>query len=39
MSKGAAILSTTFSDQETPLEKCEVDEEGYDGTSQCLLGE
>ncbi|MPC67969.1 Apoptosis-stimulating of p53 protein 1 [Portunus trituberculatus] len=33
---GACILATTLSDHETPAEKCEQDEEGYDGCSQYL---
>lgn len=33
---GACILATTLSDHETAAEKCEQDEEGYDGCSQYL---
>ncbi|KAG1678236.1 Apoptosis-stimulating of p53 protein 1 [Nymphon striatum] len=33
---GACIFATTLSDQETAAQKCEEDEEGYDGCSQYL---
>ncbi|KAI1295656.1 Apoptosis-stimulating of p53 protein 2 [Halotydeus destructor] len=33
---GACIFATTFSDHETAAEKCEEDEEGFDGCSQYL---
>ncbi|RXG68416.1 Apoptosis-stimulating of p53 protein 2 [Armadillidium vulgare] len=33
---GACVLATTLSDHETAAEKCEQDEEGYDGCSQYL---
>jgi apoptosis-stimulating of p53 protein 1 len=33
---GACIFATTISDQETAAEKCEEDEEGYDGCSEYL---
>jgi len=36
VSRGACILATTYSDSETAREKCEMDEEGYDGTSKSL---
>lgn len=36
MEHGACILATTLSDHETAAEKCEQDEEGYDGCSQYL---
>lgn len=36
---GACILATTLSDHETPAEKCEQDEEGYDGCSQYLYSQ
>ena len=36
ISRGACILATTYSDNETAREKCEMDEEGYDGTSKSL---
>ena len=35
--RGACVFATTLSDQETPAEKCEEDEDGYDGCSQVLL--
>ena len=35
---GACIFATTFSDHETAAEKCEEDEEGFDGCSQYLYG-
>lgn len=35
---GACIFATTFSDRETAAEKCEEDEEGFDGCSQYLYG-
>jgi len=35
---GACIFATTLSDQETAAEKCEEDEEGFDGCSQYLYG-
>ena len=39
LSRGACALATTYSDSETALEKCEMNEEGYDGTSKFLQGE
>lgn len=33
---GACIFATTISDQETAAEKCEEDEEGFDGCSDYL---
>jgi len=33
---GACIFATTLSDQETAAEKCEEDEEGFDGCSEFL---
>ena len=33
---GACIFATTFSDHETAAEKCEEDEEGFDGCSEYL---
>ena len=33
---GACIYATTTSDQETAAEKCEEDEDGFDGCSQYL---
>lgn len=33
---GACIFATTISDQETAAEKCEEDEDGYDGCSEYL---
>ena len=33
---GACIFATTVSDQETAAEKCEEDEDGFDGCSQYL---
>src|SRR6218665_2461899 len=35
---GAAIFGTTFTDDETAAQKCEEDEEGFDGCSQYLYG-
>ncbi|CAG2105458.1 unnamed protein product [Medioppia subpectinata] len=35
---GACIFATTLSDEETAAEKCEEDEEGFDGCSQYLYG-
>jgi apoptosis-stimulating of p53 protein 1 len=35
---GACIFATTFSDHETAAEKCEEDEEGFDGCSEYLYG-
>lgn len=35
---GACIFATTFSDHETAAEKCEEDEENFDGCSQYLYG-
>lgn len=34
---GAAIFATTLSDHDTAAEKCEEDEEGYEGCYQYLL--
>ena len=36
---GACIFATTISDQETAAEKCEEDEDGYDGCSEYLYSE
>lgn len=36
---GACIFATTLSDQETAAEKCEEDEEGFDGCSEFLYSE
>lgn len=36
---GACIFATTLSDQETAAEKCEEDEEGFDGCSEYLYSE
>ena len=36
---GACIFATTLSDHETAAEKCEEDEEGYDGCSEYLYSE
>lgn len=33
---GACVLSSTLSDMETPVEKCEEEEEGYDGCLRYL---
>ena len=33
---GACVLATTLSDHETAAEKCEEDEEGFDGCSEYL---
>lgn len=33
---GACIFANTLSDQETAAEKCEEDEEGFDGCSEFL---
>ena len=33
---GACIFAATLSDQETAAEKCEEDEEGFDGCSEYL---
>ena len=33
---GACIFATTLSDHETAAEKCEEDEEGFDGCSEYL---
>jgi len=33
---GACIFATTISDRETAAEKCEEDEDGYDGCSEYL---
>ncbi|XGW07030.1 hypothetical protein V3C99_016941 [Haemonchus contortus] len=33
---GACVLASTLSDMETPVEKCEEDEEGYDGCLRYL---
>ena len=35
---GACIFATTLSDHETAAEKCEEDEEGFDGCSEYLYG-
>jgi len=34
---GACIFATTTSDQETALEKCEPEDEGFDGCSKYLM--
>lgn len=36
---GACIFATTISDHETAAEKCEEDEDGYDGCSEYLYSE
>lgn len=36
---GACIFATTLSDQETAAEKCEEDEEGFDGCSEYLYSQ
>ena len=36
---GACIFATTLSDHETAAEKCEEDEEGFDGCSEYLYSE
>lgn len=36
---GACLFATTLSDHETPAEKCEEDEEGFDGCSDYLYSE
>ena len=36
---GACVLATTISDNETAAEKCEEDEDGYDGCSDYLYGQ
>lgn len=36
---GACLFATTLSDHETPAEKCEEDEEGFDGCSEYLYSE
>ncbi|XP_077994095.1 apoptosis-stimulating of p53 protein 2-like isoform X2 [Glandiceps talaboti] len=36
--RGACIFATTISDVETAAEKCEEDEEGFDGCSEYLYG-
>ncbi|XP_054169270.1 type-2 histone deacetylase 1-like [Oppia nitens] len=36
--RGACIFATTLSDEETAAEKCEEEEEGFDGCSQYLYG-
>lgn len=33
---GACLFAATLSDHETPAEKCEEDEEGFDGCSEYL---
>lgn len=33
---GACVFATTLSDHETAAEKCEEDEEGFDGCSEYL---
>jgi len=33
---GACLFASTLSDHETPAEKCEEDEEGFDGCSEYL---
>jgi apoptosis-stimulating of p53 protein 1 len=35
---GACIFAMTLSDHETAAEKCEEDEEGFDGCSEYLYG-
>ena len=35
---GACVFATTLSDHETAAEKCEEDEEGFDGCSEYLYG-
>ncbi|CAJ0582496.1 unnamed protein product, partial [Mesorhabditis spiculigera] len=34
---GACLFAATLSDQETPIEKCEEDEDGYDGCLKYML--
>jgi len=34
---GGCIFATTISDHETPADKCEEDEDGFDGCSQFLI--
>lgn len=36
---GACIFATTLSDHETAAEKCEEDEEGFDGCSEYLYSQ
>lgn len=36
---GACLFASTLSDHETPAEKCEEDEEGFDGCSEYLYSE
>ncbi|KAG5682108.1 hypothetical protein PVAND_011487 [Polypedilum vanderplanki] len=36
---GACLFASTLSDHETPAEKCEEDEEGFDGCSEYLYNE
>ena len=36
---GACVFATTISDHETAAEKCEEDEDGYDGCSEYLYSE
>lgn len=36
---GACLFAATLSDHETPAEKCEEDEEGFDGCSEYLYSE
>lgn len=35
--RGACVFATTISDHETPSDKCEEDEDGFDGCSQFLI--
>ena len=35
---GACMYATTISDRETPAQKCEEDEEGFQGCSDYLFG-
>jgi hypothetical protein len=35
--RGGCVFATTLSDHETPADKCEEDEDGYDGCSQYLF--
>ena len=39
MEHGACIFATTLSDHETAAEKCEEDEEGFDGCSEYLYSQ
>jgi hypothetical protein len=36
---GGCLFASTLSDHETPAEKCEEDEEGFDGCSEYLYSE